>query len=126
MALHLVTAAARRVELANLMAQSRRDWVLRFSQSPDFLDVDPDAAIALDAHGRINAMTHAGARLLAAAARLDWRQRHALIGQPLERFFSSTRATCPICAPTVRRSNASSAPATAGSCSPMRSSRCVC
>ena len=87
LALNLVVAAARRVELANLMAQSRRDWVLRFSQSPDFLDVDPDAAIALDAHGRINAMTHAGARLLAAAARLDWRQRHALIGQPLERFF---------------------------------------
>jgi transcriptional regulator of acetoin/glycerol metabolism len=32
-------------------------------------------------------MTHAGARLLAASAQLDWRQRHSLIGQPLERFF---------------------------------------
>ncbi|WP_225781998.1 sigma-54-dependent Fis family transcriptional regulator [Xenophilus sp. Marseille-Q4582] len=87
LALNLVVAAARRVELANLMAQSRNDWVLRFSQSPDFLDVDPDAAISIDARGRIRATTHAGARTLAAAAGLDWRQRRTLIGQPLEHFF---------------------------------------
>ena len=87
LALNLVTAAARRVEQANLMAQSGHDWVIRLAQSPDFLDVDPDASISIDARGRIRAMTHAGARLLAAAARLDWRQRQTLIGQPLERFF---------------------------------------
>ncbi len=87
LALNLVVAAARRVELANLMAQSRNDWVLRFSQSPDFVDVDPDAAISIDARGRIRAMTHAGARTLVAVAGLPWRQRQALIGQPLERFF---------------------------------------
>lgn len=87
LALNLVMAAARRVEQANLMAQSGQDWVVRLAQSPDFLDVDPDASISIDARGRIRAMTHAGARLLAAAAQLDWRQRHRLIGQPLERFF---------------------------------------
>ncbi len=87
LALNLVVAAARRVELANLMAQSRNDWVLRFSQSPDFLDVDPDAAISIDARGRIRATTHAGARALVAAAGLEWRKRPALIGQPLENFF---------------------------------------
>ena len=87
LALNLVMAAARRVEQANLMAQSGQDWVVRLAQSPDFLDVDPDASISVDARGRIRAMTHAGARLLAAAAQLDWRQRKSLIGQPLERFF---------------------------------------
>ncbi len=87
LALNLVVAAARRVEHANLMAQSGQDWVLRLAQSPDFLDVDPDASISVDARGRIRAMTHGGARLLAAAAQLDWRQRQRLIGQPLERFF---------------------------------------
>ncbi len=84
---HLVVAAARRVEHANLMAQSGQDWVLRLAQSPDFLDVDPDASISVDARGRIRAMTHGGACLLTAAAQLDWRQRRTLIGQPLERFF---------------------------------------
>lgn len=87
LALNLVVAAARRVEHANLMAQSGQDWVVRLAQSPDFLDVDPDASISVDARGRIRAMTHAGARLLTAAAQLDWRQRRTLIGQPLERFF---------------------------------------
>ena len=87
LALNLVVAAARRVELANLMAQSRRDWVLRFSQSPDFLDVDPDAAIGIDARGHIRSTTHAGARMLLQAAGLDWRQRRSLYGQPLQAFF---------------------------------------
>ena len=87
LALNLVAAAARRVELANLMAQSRNDWVLRFSRSPDFLDVDPDAAISIDAGGRIRATTHAGARILVTAAGLGWHQRQQLIGQPLDRFF---------------------------------------
>lgn len=57
LALSLVTASARRVEMANLMAGSRRDWVLRFSTSPEFLDVDPEAAVALDGSGRIIGMT---------------------------------------------------------------------
>lgn len=87
LALHLVTASARRIELANLMAQMRADWVLRFSRSPDFLDVDPEAAVALDGSGRILGMTHGGARLLAGVSGIDWRQPHRLIGQKLSRFF---------------------------------------
>jgi transcriptional regulator of acetoin/glycerol metabolism len=38
--LSLVSASARRIELANLMASMRREWVLRLAQSPEFLDVD--------------------------------------------------------------------------------------
>lgn len=64
LALNLVKASARRVEMANLMAQGRADWVLRFSTMPEFLDVDPEAAITLDGGGRITGMTHEAARLL--------------------------------------------------------------
>ena len=63
LALSLVTASARRVEMANLMASSRQDWVLRFSSSPEFLDVDPEAAVALDGSGRVIGMTKAAERL---------------------------------------------------------------
>ncbi|MFD1344740.1 sigma-54-dependent Fis family transcriptional regulator, partial [Litorisediminicola beolgyonensis] len=61
LAMGLVTASARRVEMANLMAMTRRDWVLRVSTSPEFLEVDPEAAVALDGSGVILGMT-SGAR----------------------------------------------------------------
>ncbi|MGY9050153.1 MAG: sigma-54-dependent Fis family transcriptional regulator, partial [Rhodobacterales bacterium] len=47
----------------NLMAESRRDWVLRLSDSPEFLDVDPEAAIRLDGSGRILGYTRGARRL---------------------------------------------------------------
>lgn len=65
LAINLVKASARRVEMANLMAMTRRDWVLRFSASPEFIEVDPEAAVALDGTGRIVGMTHGAITLLA-------------------------------------------------------------
>ncbi|CAM5465112.1 Acetoin catabolism regulatory protein [Frigidibacter albus] len=59
LAMSLVRTSARRVEMANLMAMTRSDWVLRLSSSPEFLEVDPEAAIALDGAGHIIGMTHA-------------------------------------------------------------------
>ncbi|QFI69627.1 sigma-54-dependent Fis family transcriptional regulator [Sinorhizobium alkalisoli] len=87
LALHLVNATARRIELANLMAQARHEWVLRFSRSPEFLDVDPEAAISIDGRGRIVGMTHGGAKILARAAGLDWRDPRQLLGEPVSRFL---------------------------------------
>lgn len=87
LALHLVNSTTRRIELANLMARTRNEWVLRFARSPEFLDVDPEAAISLDGSGRILGMTHSGAKLLARAAGLDWRHPASLIGQSVTRFF---------------------------------------
>ncbi|KAG1453449.1 hypothetical protein G6F57_015717 [Rhizopus arrhizus] len=89
LALHLVNSTTRRIELANLMARTRNEWVLRFARSPEFLDVDPEAAISLDGTGRILGMTHSGAKLLARAAGLDWRSPAGLIGQPVTRFFDT-------------------------------------
>lgn len=63
LAMSLVTNAARRVEMANLMAEGRRDWILRLSDSPEFLDVDPEAAVRLDGSGRVLGYTRAARRL---------------------------------------------------------------
>ncbi len=87
LALHMVAATVRRIELANLMAQTRHEWVLRFSRSPDFLDVDPEAAISLDGSGRVIGLTHGGAQILARAAGVSWRQPERIVGQPLGRFL---------------------------------------
>ncbi|MGB3832603.1 MAG: GAF domain-containing protein, partial [Mesorhizobium sp.] len=87
LALHLVEATARRIEHANLIARTRHEWVLRLSRSPDFLDVDPDAAIALDGAGRVTGMTHGGFDALARAMRLTAFSARDLIGQKIDRFF---------------------------------------
>ncbi|WP_116134072.1 sigma-54-dependent Fis family transcriptional regulator [Tropicimonas sp. IMCC34043] len=87
LALNLVRSAARRIELANLMAQSRNDWVLRLASSPEFLDVDPEAALAFDAAGRITGLTDAAARILCAADGLAAGQAEALIDRPVTDFF---------------------------------------
>ncbi|WP_424934105.1 sigma-54-dependent Fis family transcriptional regulator [Amaricoccus macauensis] len=90
LALHMVKMTARRIELANLMARTRHEWVLRFARTPDFLDVDPEAAISLDGQGRIAGMTHAGARMLAQAAGTDWRRPSGILGRPVSDFFEVT------------------------------------
>ncbi|BFM05244.1 sigma-54-dependent Fis family transcriptional regulator [Halioxenophilus aromaticivorans] len=89
LALHLVRQSARHVELANLMHEQRRGWVLCFSRQPAFLDVDPEHAIALDADGRLVGMTHSACRELAALMGCSWRQPRKLLGQPISRFFQT-------------------------------------
>ncbi|MEM6658527.1 MAG: sigma-54-dependent Fis family transcriptional regulator [Pseudomonadota bacterium] len=81
LAMTLVTNSARRVEMANLMASTRRDWVLRFSTSPEFLEVDPEAAVAVDGSGKIIGMT-SGARYA-----LDLSGSGHLIGSQLQDWF---------------------------------------
>lgn len=88
LALNLVRQSARRIEMANLMAESRREWVLRLSGSADFLDVDPEAAISLDGAGGIIGLTHGAARLLARAGGLDWRAADQLMGRPVTDFLN--------------------------------------
>lgn len=81
LAINLVKASARRVEMANLMAMTRREWVLRFSASPEFLKVDPEAAVALDGSGRIVGMTHAAVSLLS-PGRVE-----GVIGTPIDQLL---------------------------------------
>ena len=92
LALNLVTASARRVEMANLMAMNRGDWVLRFSTSPEFLDVDPEAAVALDGSGRIIGMTHGAETVL---ARQGSPEAKSVLGERIDRFFDLTVDSLP-------------------------------
>ncbi|MDO5632592.1 MAG: sigma-54-dependent Fis family transcriptional regulator [Paracoccus sp. (in: a-proteobacteria)] len=80
LAMNLVCAAARRVEMANLMSMTRRDWVLRLAANPEFLEVDPEAAIALDASGQIIGLTRAAQTVLGP-------DTGDLIGQRLDRLM---------------------------------------
>lgn len=95
MARHLVSSTVRRIELANLMASSRHDLVLRFAGAPEFLDVDPEAALSVDGSGRITGMTHAAARLLAASRGLDWRMPERLLGERVEEFLRPASMNSP-------------------------------
>ncbi len=90
LALALVKASARRIELANVMAMMGSEWVLRFSHLPELLDVDPDAAVALDGSGRIIGMTNGAARILGRTSGIDWRHGEMIVGQPLSSFFEMT------------------------------------
>nr|WP_269808615.1 hypothetical protein [Enterovibrio nigricans] len=49
--LQLVTSCTRRIEMAALMNSFRKEWIVRLSQSPAFLDVDPECALAVDSEG---------------------------------------------------------------------------
>ena len=84
---HMVGAVARRIELANLMSRSQGEWVLRLSRSPEFLDVDPDAAVSLDGSGRITGATHVGRSFLAEGLGSHWRDVGSVIGRSISDFL---------------------------------------
>lgn len=87
LARHLVIATARRVELANLMSRSEGHWLLRLSRSPDFIDSDPEAAIAVDGAGNIRGMTHAAFAALSGRMGLTDSSGAALIGRSITTLF---------------------------------------
>jgi sigma-54 dependent transcriptional regulator, acetoin dehydrogenase operon transcriptional activator AcoR len=53
LALQLVKMYAHDIENAAFLYRHRQDWILRLSQAPQFLDVQPDYLLALDSHGRV-------------------------------------------------------------------------
>jgi sigma-54 dependent transcriptional regulator, acetoin dehydrogenase operon transcriptional activator AcoR len=53
LALQLVKMYAHDIENAAFLHRHRHDWVLRLSQAPQFLDVQPDYLLALDTNGRV-------------------------------------------------------------------------
>ncbi|MDR6433597.1 sigma-54-dependent Fis family transcriptional regulator [Brucella pseudogrignonensis] len=87
LALHLVASTARRIELANLMTRAREDWVLRLAKLPDFLDVDPDAALTIDGSGMITGMTHGGFGAVARGMNLNTLSTKDFIGKPISSVF---------------------------------------
>jgi transcriptional regulator of acetoin/glycerol metabolism len=53
LALQLVQMYAHDIENAAFLYRHRRDWILRLSSAPQFLDVQPEYLLALDSSGRV-------------------------------------------------------------------------
>ncbi len=87
LALEVVKSCARRIEMANLMSTFGREWVVRLSSSPEFVDVDPQAAFAVNSMGKIAGMTRGAQRVLAPSLGMDLKNPDKLIGRPFGDFF---------------------------------------
>jgi len=53
LALQLVTLYAHDIENAAFLQRHRRDWIVRLASAPQFLEVQPEYLLALDASGRV-------------------------------------------------------------------------
>ena len=87
LAMHLVNTTARRIELANLLEHSKQDWILRLARTPEFVDVEPDAAIAIDQRGRISGLTHGGLSALVQTLNIRGLDTRQMIGEPISSFL---------------------------------------
>jgi transcriptional regulator of acetoin/glycerol metabolism len=83
LALQLVKVYAQHIENANFLHRFRHDWVLRLSAAPQFLDVNPEYLIALDASGRVIGHNRRAQQALQADA------RRPLLGQAFEALFET-------------------------------------
>jgi len=83
LALQMVKIHAQQVENASFLRQFRRDCVLRLSASPQFLEVNPDYLLALDAAGRVIGHNRPAQRLL------QPRLGGPLLGAAFERLFDA-------------------------------------
>ncbi len=81
LALQLVKVYAQHVENAQFLQRFRQDWVLRLSVAPQFLEVNPDFLLAVDAGGRLIGHNRRAQLLLQEQPALRGRP---LIGQPLQ------------------------------------------
>ena len=89
LALQLVKVYAQHVENAAFLQRHRQDWVLRLSEAPQFLDVNPDYLLALDEAGRVIGHNRRAQLLFEpglGGVALPGRPS-ALIGQPLTRLI---------------------------------------
>ncbi len=79
LALQLVKMYAHDIENAAFLHRHRHDWVLRLSQAPQFLDVQPDYLLALDTNGRVVGHNR--------RAQLALQQGEPLLGMGFEQLF---------------------------------------
>jgi len=85
--LEVVKSCVRRIELANLMASKKSDWILRLNSAPEFLGVDPASAVSFAADGTISGLTHGAKRLISDTLGMNWRSPQGVIGKPFEEIF---------------------------------------
>jgi sigma-54 dependent transcriptional regulator, acetoin dehydrogenase operon transcriptional activator AcoR len=86
LALQLVKVYAHYVENASFLHGFRHDWIMRLGAAPQFLDVNPEYLLAVDAGGRVIGHNRRAQLLLEA----HWKT--TVIGMPFERLFNATLA----------------------------------
>ncbi|SAL00810.1 Fis family GAF modulated sigma54 specific transcriptional regulator [Caballeronia calidae] len=92
LALQLVRIYAGHIENANFLRTHRQDWILKLNTSPEFVDVDPEYLIALDASGRIVGHNRRAHAMLAAEIGRPIAPGEAaasLIGVPFDSLFDA-------------------------------------
>ena len=82
---------ASHIENANFLRTHRQDWILKLNTSPEFVDVDPEYLIALDASGRIVGHNRRAHEMLAAevGAERAGEAAASLIGAPFDTLFDA-------------------------------------
>ncbi|GJD61930.1 sigma-54-dependent Fis family transcriptional regulator [Methylobacterium frigidaeris] len=99
LALQLVTSFAHRIETASLHNGFRREWILHLSRSPEFADIEPDIALAVDAGGRILGLNSRARALIDRALhrpRGPSDLRHAGLGLRLDALFEASVDDLPL------------------------------
>ena len=92
LALQLVRIYAGHIENANFLRTHRQDWILKLNTAPEFVDVDPEYLIALDASGRIVGHNRRAHAMLAAEIGRPIAPGEAaasLIGMPFDTLFDT-------------------------------------
>ncbi|SAL78318.1 Fis family GAF modulated sigma54 specific transcriptional regulator [Caballeronia terrestris] len=89
LALQLVRVAASRIENANFLRTHRQDWILKLNASPEFVDVDPEFLVALDAGGRVVGHNRRAHEMLAAEVGQGGVPLAPLIGARFEALFDA-------------------------------------
>ena len=85
--LEVVKSCVRRIEVANLIATRKSDWVLRLDSGFEFLGVDPSCAISIGSDGTISGLTHGAQKIIAQTLGSDWKQIDSFIGKPFDDVF---------------------------------------
>ncbi|MBW0449960.1 sigma-54-dependent Fis family transcriptional regulator [bacterium M00.F.Ca.ET.228.01.1.1] len=88
LALQLVRMYANRIEDANFLRRHRQDWMLKLSPAPEFLDVNPEYLIALDAGGRISGHNRRAQQMLIAEPGVET-MGQSLLGMRFDELFDA-------------------------------------
>ncbi len=86
LALQLVKMYAHDIENAAFLHRHRHDWILRLSQAPQFLDVQPEYLLALDTNGQVVGHNRRAQLALAGAQPLRGRRFEQLFDQPFSQI----------------------------------------
>ncbi|MDF3836638.1 sigma-54-dependent Fis family transcriptional regulator [Cupriavidus basilensis] len=88
LALQMVRIYASRIENASFVRSHREDWILKLNAAPEFVDVNPEYLVALDAAGRIVGHNRRAQQMLEAELGVAGAGTPVL-GMPFESLFEA-------------------------------------